>query len=163
MRPAVSLPQTPASGIPVKRHACRQREASPNQHRPLGALLVGGLLSGLLLTSVPAVAGQIRCAITYGGETTVVDVSPTRDPYTVPTRAVGSFLLFRAVFRDTPADLAGIDLYTYADRDAGPLIVHHASYPWPLPDGDFTGLQRVYEPLHDSELQYRCRHEDAKS
>ena len=124
--------------------------------------LSAGLLGLLLAVSNYAGAGQIRCAITYGGETTVVDVNPTRDPYTVPTRAVGSFLLFRAVFRDTPADLAGIDLYTYAERDAGPLIVHHASYAWPLPEGDFTGLQRVYEPLHDSELQYRCRHEGAK-
>lgn len=126
--------------------------------------LTTAVLGGLLLAlSANASAGQIRCAITYGGETTVVDVSPTRDPYTVPTRAVGSFLLFRAVFRDTPTDLAGVDLYTYAERDAGPLIVHHASYAYPLPEGDFTGLQRVYEPLHDSELQYRCRHEGAKS
>ncbi len=163
MHPAVSLPQTPASGLPVKLHTRRQREAPTDGYHHPGALLVGGLLSVLLLASAPAVAGPIRCAITYGGETTVVDVSPTRDPYTVPTRAVGSFLLFRAVFRDTPADLAGIDLYTYADRDAGPLIVHHASYAWPLPDGDFTGLQRVYEPLHDSELQYRCRHEGTPS
>ena len=126
------------------------------------SLVSASLLGLLLAVSNYAGAGQIRCAITYGGETTVVNVNPTRDAYTVPTRAVGSFLLFRAVFRDTPADLAGIDLYTYAERDAGPLIVHHASYPWPLPEGDFTGLQRVYEPLHDSELQYRCRHEGAK-
>lgn len=125
--------------------------------------MVSASLLGLLLAvSNCASAGAIRCAVTYGGETTVVDINPTRDPYTVPTRAVGSFLLFRAVFRDTPADLAGIDLYTYAERDAGPLILHHASHPWPLPEGDFTGLQRVYEPLHDSELQYRCRHEGAK-
>ena len=127
--------------------------------------LVRRLPVALLLVGLgsPALAGRISCALTYGGTTTVVDIAPTGDPYTVPTRAVGSFILFRAVFRDTPADLAGIDLYTYADRDAGPLMVHHASYPYPLPEGDFTGLQRVYEPLRDSELQYRCRHEGAGS
>lgn len=141
--------------------AGRCQSSSSSNRCPVAAnlLLPAGLLGLLLIFSAPVSAGAIRCAITYGGETSVVDINPTRDPYTVPTRAVGSFLLFRAVFRDTPADLAGIDLYTYAERDAGPLIVHHASYPWPLPEGDFTGLQRVYEPLHDSELQYRCRHE----
>ena len=141
---------------------CRWNSSSSRCLVAAKSLLSAGLLGLLLAISNFASAGEIRCAITYGGETIVFDVNPTRDPYTVPTRAVGSFLLFRAVFRDTPADLAGIDLYTYADRDAGPLIVHHASYAWPLPEGDFTGLQRVYEPLHDSELQYRCRHEGAK-
>ena len=131
----------------------------PASHKSLALL---ALALGLI-AATPAQAARIICEIDYGGETTPIEVRPTLDPYTVPTRPVGSFFRFRAVWREQPADLAGIELYTYADRDAGPLIVHHASYPYPLPDGDFTGRQRVYEPLRDSELEYRCRHEGAKS
>ena len=67
-----------------------------------------------------------------------------------------------------PADLASIKLYTYTNRDTGPVIIHQASYPYPVksvaPAGDFlqgtdsgfTGLNWVYETVRDSELQYWC-------
>ena len=61
-----------------------------------------------------------------------------------------------------------IKLYTYTNRDTGPVIIHQASYPYPVksvaPAGDFlqgtdsgfTGLNWVYETVRDSELQYWC-------
>lgn len=133
---------------------------------PANAKQLAAIGIALGLCTSPALAGRLLCAVDYGGETKTLEIAPTRNPYSVPTHAIGSFFHFRVVFREQPADLAGIEIYTYADRDIGPLILHHASYPYPLsalPQGDFTGLQRVYEPLRDSELQYRCRIEEGKS
>lgn len=106
-----------------------------------------------------AQADTVLCNLTYGGETRQIEASPVASPYTVAPTKIGSFFLFRIVFQDQPADLASIKLYTYADRDSGPSIIHQASYTYPLPvavvDG-FTGQQSVYEPMRDGELQYSC-------
>ena len=70
----------------------------------------------------------------------------------------------RVVFRQEPADLAGIKLYTYADRDEGPVIIHQATYPYPPPAAavnGFSGLNFVYEPVRDGELKYWCELKDA--
>jgi hypothetical protein len=117
-----------------------------------------------LLLAPPALAAKVSCHLTYGGETRVVDAAPTSDPHTVAPLAIGSYFLFRIVFRDQPADLAGIKLTTYADRNEGPVIIHQAAHPYPLPAaamGGFTGLNFVYEPVRDGELQYWCEMKDA--
>ena len=73
---------------------------------------------------------------------------------------MGSYFLFRLVFQARPADIAGVRIYTYVDREHGPVPIHQASYalPRPGPRGEhgFTGLQRVYEPVRDSELEFWC-------
>lgn len=117
-----------------------------------------------LLLAAPAHAAKVRCHLTYGGETRIVDASPTRDPYTVLPVSFGSYFLFRIVFREQPADLAGIKLTTFADRDEGPVVIHQATHPFPPPlaaAGGFTGLNVVYEPVRDGELQYWCEMKEA--
>jgi hypothetical protein len=75
--------------------------------------------------------------------------------------------------QDAPADVAGVKIYTYAEREPTLVLVHQASYPYAppvttphgtasqrpnsqsLPYG-FTGRQWVYEPVRDGELQYWC-------
>jgi hypothetical protein len=67
--------------------------------------------------------------------------------------------LFRIVFQKEPAELASIKLYTYADRDHGPVIIHQATYAYPVQNlavNGFSGLNYVYEPVRDGELQYWC-------
>ena len=115
-----------------------------------------------------AQADSIVCHITYGGETWLIEAQPVSSPYTVAPTPIGSYFLFRIVFRQEPADLASIKLYTYTNRDTGPVIIHQASYSYPVksvaPAGDFlqgtdsgfTGLNWVYETVRDSELQYWC-------
>lgn len=124
------------------------------------AKLFGGLLSSLLSTiSLSAQAESVACHLTYGGETQLVETAPTNAPYVVAPVALGSYFLFRIVFRQTPADLAGIKLYTYADRDSGPVIIHQTSFPYPVKNAavnGFTGLNLVYEPVRDGELHYWC-------
>ena len=117
--------------------------------------------------ALPAQADSVRCQLTYGGETQQIEAGPTTTPYTVAPVAIGSFFLFRIVFRQTPAELASIKLYTYANRDSGPVLIHQASYAYPAATSPlaaavngFTGLNFVYEPWRDSELQYWC---DVKS
>ena len=115
-----------------------------------------------------AQADSVVCHINYGGETRLIEAQPSSTPYNVAPTPIGSYFLFRIVFRQEPADLASIKLYTYTNRDTGPVIIHQASYSYPVksvaPAGDFlqgtdsgfTGLNWVYETVRDSELQYWC-------
>jgi hypothetical protein len=111
----------------------------------------------------PATAAeQVLCHYTYGGETRVLAAHPVSSPYAVKAIEVGSFFHFRVVFQDTPADIAAIKIYTYADRDDGPLLIHQATFAYPpavrrsTPYG-FSGLHFVHEPVRDGELQYWCQ------
>lgn len=116
----------------------------------------------LAVLALPAQAASVACHLTYGGETRIVSAAPTSDPYSVAPVAVGSYFLFRIVFRQQPADLAAIKLYTYADRAGGPTIIHQATHPYPPPAAahGFTGRHFVYEPARDGELQYWCELQD---
>lgn len=118
------------------------------------------LLAGL---SVPALADapqRIDCHVTYGGETRVHSATHVDSPYGVEAVAVGSYFLFKLVFQARPADIAGVRIYTYVDREHGPVPIHQASYALPRlglrGEHGFTGLQRVYEPVRDSELEFWC-------
>ena len=128
-----------------------------NTERRQPAIVAAALVLATL--ALPAHAASVACHLTYGGETRVVEAAPVADPYTAPTVSLGSYFLFRIVFRDQPADLAGIKLTTYADRDEGPTIIHQATYPYPPPPAavhGFSGLNFIYEPVRDGELQYWC-------
>ncbi|MEN6586349.1 MAG: hypothetical protein ABFE02_09945 [Sulfuricella sp.] len=101
------------------------------------------------------------CHYAYGGETKILSAHPVQSPYGVKGIKVGSYFQLRLVFQDQPANLAAIKIYTYVDRDEGPTLIHQASFPYPPPGNSasrygFSGLQSVYEPVRDSELQYWC-------
>ena len=113
----------------------------------------------LLALSGAALAESVVCHVSYGGTTQLVEALPVSSPYRVSPVAIGSYVLFRVVFQKEPADLANIKLYTYADRDSGPVIIHQASYAYPVQNltvNGFSGLNFVYEPVRDGELQYWC-------
>lgn len=113
----------------------------------------------LLAAGSACAAPQVACHLTYGGQTQTVTAPATSDPYSVGDIGVGTYFRFRIVFRDQPADLAGIKIYTAAVGEPVPLPLHQASYPYPLPHyqgGDFTGRQIVLEPKRDTELDYWC-------
>ena len=115
--------------------------------------------AALLALSGAALAESVVCHVSYGGTTEVIEALPVSSPYRVSPVAIGSYFLFRVVFQKEPADLANIKLYTYADRDSGPVIIHQASYSYPpanAPANGFSGLNHVYEPVRDGELQYWC-------
>ena len=123
------------------------------------AVWIGALLAAPFALAAPGRADSVACHVSYGGETRVIEAAPVASPYAVAPVAIGSYFLFRIVFRREPADLAGIHLYPYADRNDGPVLIHQASHRYPPGNatGDgFTGRQTVYEPLRDGELQYWC-------
>ncbi len=114
--------------------------------------------------AMPTHAASIACHVTYGGETRTIGTTATTRPLAVAPVSIGSYFLFRIVFRQEPADLATIKLTTYADRDEGPTIIHQATYAYPPAPAvvhGFTGLNFVYEPVRDGELQYWCELKDA--
>lgn len=116
--------------------------------------------------AAPRVAEQVACRVDYGGETQILHAAPVASPYGVAPTAIGSYFLFRIVFEAQPASQAAVKLYTYADRDEGAVPIHQATFPYPPPRGGrygFTGLQTVYEPVRDGELQYWCALERAGS
>jgi hypothetical protein len=117
-----------------------------------------------LLVGLPMSAfgkSQLICHYSYGGTTSTVRSPPQSDPYSVEPMKIGSYFLFRPVFEHAPMGLSAIKLYTYVNRDSGPVIIHQASFAYPAATHTqgiygFTGLQRVYEPVRDSELSYWC-------
>lgn len=115
-----------------------------------------------LLTTPAGHAAPVLCHYTYGGETRTLVTPAVSSPYAVKAIDIGSFFHFRVVFQNKPADIASIKIYTYADRDDGPLLIHQAIFPYlqarrgGTPYG-FTGLHFVYEPMRDGELQYWCQ------
>lgn len=124
-----------------------------------------GLLPILALSHSLAYAEAVDCHVNYGGETQVISATPTAAPYEVAPIAIGSLFLFRMVVQRTPPGLGAVKVYTYVDRDPpqGATLVHQAEYLYPPLTSaakhsryGFTGLQRVYEPLRDGELQYWC-------
>ena len=119
------------------------------------------LSAGLALAGACFASESVVCHYTYGGETKSLRAEPVRSGYTIDSIAVGSYFRYRVVFRNEPADLAAIKVYTYADRDDGPVLIHQATYSYPprtskkTPYG-FSGLHHLYEPVRDGELQYWC-------
>ena len=124
-------------------------------------ILVAAIAGLSLATSQ---AQTVACHLTYGGETRRIEATPSDSPYTGTPTAIGSFFLFRIVFMREPADLARINLYVHADLGEVPIPLQHASHPYPVrnqPRHGFTGLQRIYEPKRESELQYWCEIREA--
>lgn len=115
----------------------------------------------LLLSLLPgvALADEVACHLSYGGESQVVTARPVASPYEVPAILIGSYFRFRVVFQKEPAEQAAVKVYSYADQDGGGTPIHQAAYAYPPAAGwryGFTGLQSVYEPELGAELQYWC-------
>lgn len=127
------------------------------------------LISGLSLCAAQAqAASQVACHYTYGGETKTLVAAPTASSYGVEPVTVGSYFLFRVVFEAPQSGAASVKIYTYADLSEGPSLVHQASYAHPGATRSqdffgFTGIQRVYEPARDGEIQYWCEMQKTRS
>jgi hypothetical protein len=112
------------------------------------------------LSGLPSAAAEhVVCHVTYGGETQRVRADAVTSPYAVAPVSIGSHFRFRIVFEREPANLAAVKVYTYADRDERAVPIHVAEFPYPVAERGrygFTGMQRVYEPMRDDELEYWC-------
>ena len=119
-----------------------------------------GLAACLTTAAFAAGAPQVVCHTIYGGEERAWATPATTAPYEVKPVQVGSYFLFKVVFQTQPRDLASVKIYVYADEDPAFKPIHHVTYRYPLRNArsgwGFTGLQRVYEPHRDGELEYWC-------
>lgn len=118
--------------------------------------LTAALVGACCLGSMPVWADTVLCHVTYGGETRQFSAQPDTRPYRAAAQPVGSFFLFRVVFEAGVA----IKTYVYADREAeGALPLYQSSHAWPVSNAarhGFSGLNFVYEPLRDGELEFWC-------
>lgn len=111
------------------------------------------------MLALPAHAASLVCHYRYGGEAHTLQqtrLKNVREAYSIAPTAIGSYFLFRPVFEP-----GAVKLYTYMDHPDGPVLLHQASYPYPAATTSqgalgFTGEQRVYENIRDSELIYWC-------
>jgi hypothetical protein len=117
--------------------------------------------ASLIVSTLAQAAPALLCHYTYGGEETTLRVAPDQPAYAVEPVAVGSYFLFKVIYQTQPADLAGVRIYVYADREPVPVPVHQVNFPYPLraqPQAGygFTGQHWVYEPVRDGEMEYWC-------
>ncbi|MBL8484368.1 MAG: hypothetical protein JNJ60_19380 [Rhodocyclaceae bacterium] len=127
----------------------------------LAPALAGVLIAAASGTVAARPASVAVCHYSYGGEAARIAAPGTDSPYTVEAVQIGSYFEMRVVFQTRPADLASLKTYVYARDADAPRILQQGTWPHPAatrsqgPYG-FTGLQFIYEPELEGELQYWC-------
>ena len=108
----------------------------------------------------PQAKPQLRCEVTYAGQTEVFTAQPVSDPYTVQAVSVGERFFFKMVMVNRNAQLDRIMLYAYLDQEPRPVMVQASQYSAPFRVTAqpylLTGEQRLYAGPVERELIYRC-------
>lgn len=117
--------------------------------------------SMLVLSTTLHAAPLLRCQIEQGGAATTVDTAPVADPYAVEARDINGHFRFKAVVIGDAAHVEYVKLYVYATTKRQPLLLHETAYLAPVASRDgapaaLTGINHVYAPNLERELQYRC-------
>jgi hypothetical protein len=129
-------------------------------HNRVLALIVA-LNAGLLPAAVGAAPLVLRCEFRQEGEVRIGDFTPVRDPYRVKPIDINRTFRFKAVIMENEQGLEYIKLYTYYREQHQVVLLHEASYMPPFePDMSFfaalTGVNYLYSPLAEQEMQYGC-------
>lgn len=122
-----------------------------------------GLLAGALsLSSVSCSrkTNAVVCTVTYGGQEQRLEFPATNNPYVVKAVDVAGRFRFKAIYIREPWRAATINVYAYAQADAGDALLQEGKYGPPFSPGTaarygFTGRQLVYSP-EQRELEYWC-------
>lgn len=125
------------------------------------ALLAIGLIAGGLLPTTLFASPLLRCHIDQGGSTQVLDVSPVGDPYSVKAIDINGRFRFKAVVIGDARHVEYINLYVYSQTRRQPVLLHQAKYLAPVATPSaapaaLTGVNYVYSPQLERELQYGC-------
>lgn len=118
----------------------------------------------LLLFALDAASAEpvLRCQINQGGEAHVLEAEASWNPYEAKPVMIGRSFQFKAVVFGSKDEIAYVSLYTYAQTDRGPVLVHEVKYlhpqmPLTAPEPDsLTGWVSVYAPHLEREIQYGC-------
>lgn len=128
--------------------------------KPRLLLAAVAALSALLTGHGAQAEPLLQCSVTYAGSTHVVQATPVRDPYSVPSVDIGGRFLFKAVMVGEATRLDYIKLYAYLDARRQPVLLQQATYRAPLASGArplaLTGEQHLYGGPVERELIYSC-------
>ncbi len=118
----------------------------------MATCMVVALIPATLLASP-----VLRCQIDQGGITRMLDVTPTDDPYQVKAIDINGRFRFKAVMIGNERQVDYIKLYTYGQARQQPVLLHQATYPSPpVSPASLTGVNFIYAPDLERELQYQC-------
>ena len=134
--------------------------------KPRFSLRAGFVLStGFLLIGLcPATAlatPLLRCKIDQGGSTQVLEFAPEREPSTAKAIDINGQFRFKAVVMGDARQIEYVKLYTYDFPKRQPVLLHEAKYLAPVTHpnsqpASLTGVNFVYSPRLERELQYEC-------
>ena len=116
----------------------------------------------IALGSAPAFATPLlRCTIDQGGSTQVLEFAPERAPYTAKAIDINGRFRFKAVVTGDARQIEYVKLYTYDFPKRQPVLLHEAKYLAPIASpisqpASLTGVNYVYSPRLERELQYEC-------
>jgi hypothetical protein len=123
------------------------------------------MLTGFLLIDLGSADASatplLRCKIDQGGTTQVLEFSPQTSPYTARAIDINGRFRFKAVVLGDTRQIEYVKLYTYDFPKRQPVLLHEAKYMAPLARSDsqqasLTGVNYVYSPRLERELQYEC-------
>jgi hypothetical protein len=108
-----------------------------------------------------AASPLLRCEINQGGETYIADFLPTPDPYTVEAKDINGHFRFKAVVLGNEEFIESIRIYTYYREYHQVVLLHEARYAPPFNRNEgspasLTGVNYLYSPSVEQELQYSC-------
>jgi hypothetical protein len=129
----------------------------------------------LLPSGMLAASPFLRCEVTQDGMTYKEDFLPTDDPYSVQAKDINGQFQFKAVVFGTES-LESIKIYTYYRYQHQVVLLHEARYlppfnqdiqnsennpgsennPNPASYAALTGINYLYSPEVEQELQYGC-------
>lgn len=153
------VPKTPGPG---SRHAPVHRTI-PVLRAAKYACLAACCLFAAALPGAAQAAPLLRCRIDQGGDTRMLDVAPVADPYTVAAVDINGRFRFKAVVIGDATHVDYVKLYVYVHTARQPLLIHQTTYLSPQPGANaytspaaLTGINQVYSPQLERELQYAC-------
>jgi hypothetical protein len=120
-----------------------------------GFLIIG-------LSSATALAAPLlRCKIDQGGSTKVLEFAPESTPYTAKSIDINDQFRFKAVVVGDARQIEYVKIYTYDFPKRQPALLHEAKYMAPVARPisqpvSLTGVNYVYSPRLERELQYEC-------
>lgn len=119
------------------------------------------LTTGLLFANISSAAPQLRCTIDQGGSTQTLTFAITNDPYSAKAFDINDRFRFKAVVIGDLRYIEYIKIYVYDFPSRQPVLLHEAKYIKPLaPQNTFsmplTGVNFIYSPRLERELQYQC-------
>ena len=122
---------------------------------PAGFLIIA--LGSASASAVPL----LRCKIDQGGSTQVLEFMPENSPYTAKAIDINGRFRFKAVVVGDARQIEYVKLYTYDFPKRQPVLLHEAKYMAPVARTgsqavSLTGVNFVYSPRLERELQYEC-------